>query len=445
MDYKIGKGTFPTSYGSWKKLEIAELKAFYGVRTFIEQFCRDRQSSIWSKTQKHFLLYMPGPSEVFRHKRYKQIAAALHYCDENLALPREHVDYDRLYKVRLLLNELKVKFEKYYQPGCEISIDECMVPFQGRWGGKQYHKDKPVKWGVKVWMMCDAKSGYNLNFDVYAGKEKDLRDHITNMGLASGVVLKLAQLLYGKGHIIYTDRFYTSPHLLHMLRQVDLSGCGTAMTNRKYFPKEIIKPKKECREQSASEWRRCSKTGIVATRWTDRSPIYFLSNAHLPYHDDCTVERTEKSGSKVTVDATPSVKEYNEFMGGVDLNDKMCKLDKSRKSYKWYIKIDRKAVMWAMYNGYVLYKERQPKTEYRTFMLDVIHALIGDNRPSPQNPQPGTSSSHTPTVDVTSYEKRCMACSKAKRKPSRTTFMCAECGVHLCIKRGSTCWQEFHS
>ena len=102
---------------------------------------------------------MPGPPDVFKHKRYKQIAAALHYCNENLALPHEHVDYDRLYKVRIPLNELKVKFEKYYKPGCEISIDECMVPFQGRWGGKQYHKDKPVKWGVKVWMMCDAKSG----------------------------------------------------------------------------------------------------------------------------------------------------------------------------------------------------------------------------------------------------------------------------------------------
>ena len=50
---------------------------------------------------------MSGPSEVFRHKRYKQTAAALHYCDKNLALSREHFDYKRLYKA---------KFEKYYQP-----------------------------------------------------------------------------------------------------------------------------------------------------------------------------------------------------------------------------------------------------------------------------------------------------------------------------------------
>ena len=79
---------------------------------------------------------------MFRHERYKQIAAALHYFDENLVLPCEHVDHDRLYKV---------KFEKHYQLGCEIGIDECMVLFQGRWGGKQYHKGKPVKWGVTVW------------------------------------------------------------------------------------------------------------------------------------------------------------------------------------------------------------------------------------------------------------------------------------------------------
>ena len=92
---------------------------------------------------------MSGPSEVFRHKRYKQTAAALHYCDKNFALSCEDFDYKRQYKA---------KFEKYYQPGCENSIDECMVPFQGMWGGKHYHKGKPGKVGVKVWMMCDAIS-----------------------------------------------------------------------------------------------------------------------------------------------------------------------------------------------------------------------------------------------------------------------------------------------
>ena len=96
---------------------------------------------------------------------------------------------------------------------------------------------------------------------------------------------------------------------------------------------------------------------MVATRWTDRSPIYFLSNAHVPEVEGLTVLRHDKKGNELQVNATPSVKEYNAFMGGVDLNDKMTRLDKSRKAYKWYSRIDRKCFMWALYNSYILYKQ----------------------------------------------------------------------------------------
>ena len=48
------------------------------------------------------LWYTPGPSQVFWHNPYKQIAVALHYCDENLALSCENVDYNRLYKVKFV-------------------------------------------------------------------------------------------------------------------------------------------------------------------------------------------------------------------------------------------------------------------------------------------------------------------------------------------------------
>ena len=54
VEYKIGKETFPTCYGSWKQLEIAELKALYDVKTFVEQFYWNGQSSIRNKTQNIF-------------------------------------------------------------------------------------------------------------------------------------------------------------------------------------------------------------------------------------------------------------------------------------------------------------------------------------------------------------------------------------------------------
>ena len=179
------------------------------------------------------------PIAVFTHRRIKQITACLHYCDESIAKPRDHIDYDRLYKIRSLLDTLKASFQQYYNPACELSADECIIPFQGQWVGRQYDRSKPIQWGVKVWMVTDAKTAYNYNFDVYCGNDPDF-EHLENFGVATGVIIKLTQKLHGKGHIVFTNRYYTSPQLLEYLRKVYMAGCGTVQKKRKHFPKQII-------------------------------------------------------------------------------------------------------------------------------------------------------------------------------------------------------------
>ena len=146
--------------------------------------------------------------------------------------------HDKLYKVRFLTDHLGKRFAEEFTPHQQVAVDECMIPFRGRLSFKQYHKDKPTKWGIKVWMLADSQTGYNYSFDVYTGKDADL-DTMQNICKVSGVVLKLAKSLFGKGYTIFFDRFYTSPNLLYWLRRVDLSGCGTAMTNRRGFPKQL--------------------------------------------------------------------------------------------------------------------------------------------------------------------------------------------------------------
>ncbi len=37
-----------------------------------------------------------------------------------------------------------------------VTIDEAMIPFKGRLRFKQYMKDKPTKWGIKVFVLADA-------------------------------------------------------------------------------------------------------------------------------------------------------------------------------------------------------------------------------------------------------------------------------------------------
>jgi hypothetical protein len=120
------------------------------------------------------------------------------------------------------------KFRSLYTPYENLSLDERMIPYRGRWSGKVYDQSKPIRWGVKVWMVCCAKTAYAYNLDVYCGRDQDF-DHLATVNKSAAVVLKLLELLWNQGYYVFTDRHYTSPNLLHWLRLVELSGTGTGI------------------------------------------------------------------------------------------------------------------------------------------------------------------------------------------------------------------------
>ena len=60
---------------------------------------------------------------------------------------RNHFEKIRQY---LHLNNRENKF---------VSIDEGMVKYKGRLGFKQYMPMKPVKRGIKIWVLADATNG----------------------------------------------------------------------------------------------------------------------------------------------------------------------------------------------------------------------------------------------------------------------------------------------
>jgi len=87
--------------------------------------------------------------------------------------------FDPLYKVRPLLDHLTAVFLSYYQPAQHVSIDEMMVGTRCRVSFMQYMPKNPTKFGIKVWVLSEAKTGYVLGLQIYTGasngdKEKNL-------------------------------------------------------------------------------------------------------------------------------------------------------------------------------------------------------------------------------------------------------------------------------
>jgi hypothetical protein len=55
-------------------------------------------------------------------------------------------------------------------PHQNISLDEGMIPWRGNLSYRVYSPDKPVKYGIKAYMVSDSSSGYVSKFKLYTGK-----------------------------------------------------------------------------------------------------------------------------------------------------------------------------------------------------------------------------------------------------------------------------------
>ena len=59
---------------------------------------------------------------------------------------------------------MSAQFDSQYNTHGELTIDVAIIKFKGRLGFKQYIKNKPTKWGIKVFVLSDATTGYVKRF-----------------------------------------------------------------------------------------------------------------------------------------------------------------------------------------------------------------------------------------------------------------------------------------
>jgi len=470
----------PDSYVAklYTPITVDELKAFFGCRVAIEMLIhKDRYEQYW-KSKDSWLVSTPGFGKVFSRDRFLGIWSLLHCVDETDA----NLDKtDKIYKSRPVFDKLIEKFRHYYVPDCELSLDEGMIPTKNALSFKQYLKDKPIKWGIKTFLLCESKSGYIVNAEIYTGKVDNDPTYVDELGVTGSLVVRISQPYHGQNYCLYTDRFYTSVNLAtYLLENNETRLCGTALTNRKNFPKVLIQKKMD---RGSSE--KLYNGTVQAIVWCDKKPIYFVTTKYVDATDETALRYSREERKRVPVQCPKAVKCYNEYMGGTDRNDQVTKLCRIRRHYKWPRRLMIKFFMWAAFNAYILhgYKvpHRQPRRRYLTFhkfLNDLCHELVGPfrrpvvpfhRRNSAERGPSGTrlvNSGPTPqhlvekAPDATS-NKRCVVCSEkynvAKRlrpherdanlpKRSKTVFRCATCNVFLCVgAEPRNCFRAYHT
>ncbi len=291
---------------AWHDVSVPEMKSFIGIMILMG-ICRLPRLRLYWTTKYPYI--SPEINKIMSLTRFEQIYRFLHLCNSEKEIPAGNPGHDYLFKVRSLLDLLAPRFFSEYNTHEELSVDEAMIPFKGRLGIKQYMKDKPTKWGIKVFVLADARNGYTIRHQVYCGKNSSLSN--AEPGLSTRVVLELLDGLESTSPKIYMDNYYTSPELFLASYKKNVNACGTARSTRKYYPEDLAVSKTV--ETGYYDYRSCGP--ILACVWKDKRIIHFLSTMHVAEASSTiTVERRDKDGSKRNVQCPPLLPDYQKFM-----------------------------------------------------------------------------------------------------------------------------------
>ena len=137
--------------------------------------------------------------------RFKALMAMLHVVD-----PANEDKSHKLRKTESFINCFKSRCLASYQPRQNLATDERMVKSRHRSGIRQYIKDKPTRWGIKLWVLADSSNGYTVDFNVYIGKAAG--QETSEFGLGYNVVMRLMRPFLHQGYHLFVDNFlYINP------------------------------------------------------------------------------------------------------------------------------------------------------------------------------------------------------------------------------------------
>ncbi|XP_023288038.1 piggyBac transposable element-derived protein 4-like [Orussus abietinus] len=175
---------------------------------------------------------------------------------------------------------------------------------------KQFNPSKRARFGIKIYKLCEAKSGFCSKFKIYIGQDKIN----PNDSASENVVVELTKPVVNKGYTLYMDNWYSSPALFLRLHNQKTNVIGTVRNTRKNMPKDLAPKKLKPGEYL---YRACN--GLLAVRWKDKRDVYMLTTKHA------SVELIEVRDRHDRTKLKPNcVIEYNNGMGGIDLNDQIC-------------------------------------------------------------------------------------------------------------------------
>lgn len=430
-------------FNHWVDTSVEEIKAYVGLEIAMGLCQKNSIEDYW---ETFHLTHTPF-TDVMPRNRFELISSFLHFSDNSIDRPeRGHDNYDALWKIRPLIDICEPTYLAVYTPERNIAIDESIVRFKGRIAFRQYLPNKPIRWGIKQYALCESRSGYALKFITYCGKGTlHTREGFT---LTESLCLDLLDGFQHFGHCVYTDNYYSSPKLFRQLQEDGIAACGTVKAGRQNMPREIHP--KNLQLDKGDDPVFMKSGDMIACAWHDTKRVHFLSTMHTNNTINKQIRSRGAPGGHREVEKPVCAEVYNQNMGGVDLLDqKLGTFAFPHKVSKWYHSVYHRIREVALVNVYIIYtKDKEAKEEKavlpRAFRQQVVDGLISGfsstktrrGRPIKGDvPQRLTERHSIGMIEKKGYRPDCIVCSDRTKpgwKRKQTTYICKQCNKAMC-------------
>ncbi|XP_029995668.1 piggyBac transposable element-derived protein 4-like isoform X2 [Sphaeramia orbicularis] len=341
----------------WKDMDEEYLDAYIGVLLLagVYRSCNEATDSLWDASTGRNIFRVTMSLQTFQ-----MISRVLRFDNRDT-----RARSDKLAPIRDVWDRWVQLLPLMFNPGPEVTVDKRLVPFRGKCPFRQYIPSKPCKYGIKIWAVCDAKTSYAWNLQIYTGKAAN---GIPEENQGKRVVLDMTTGL--QGHNITCDNFFTSYDLGQELLRRKLTMVGTVKKNKPELPAEILQVKD--RAPLSSKFAFTDTTTVVSYCPKKTKNVILMSTLHK----DAAV--SSGSDKKPTI-----ILDYNKNKGGVDnLDNLTATYTCQRMTRRWPVIVFYNILDVSAYNAFVLWTHihqgwnSTKQNKRRMFLEELGNSLV---------------------------------------------------------------------
>ena len=220
------------------------------------------------------------------------------------------VKKDKFTHIRDLFNRVIQNCRDNWVAGPVVTIDEQLLGFRGRCPFRMYISNKPNKYGIKIFMVCDSDSQYCMNAIPYIGiGTVPLAYQHLLQGEYFTMELLQPQLLM-PGRVVCADNWFTSLSLARSLQREGMHLVGTIL-KKPQLPCQYVLDCNIPLKDNMAIYNHKDFINVVFKRTKPKKVLGIITTIHNVF-------------SNVEDKKTEAHMFYNASKGGVDSFDQMC-------------------------------------------------------------------------------------------------------------------------